>query len=256
MKYSLSKLVTALFCFAILSTTVVQAQDPQQYQASVYGFMGSDPHVTPWGNNMGRSFDIPASKGGEDYILLSNPDYADGLGLEIQIRTQVNDHWSFVRAVGIRIGDETFEIEASASDYTAAPRYWVNGKEHDTADTITSFASNVVAADMLPLNSKQYRFEADLSIFEGDKIVVETFGPYCRVDMYTYGSFDSHSGLLGTFPQGIKLGRDESTIFGDDDGEAFAQEWKVVPAQDGTLFHATAATSARSSNSRLSRASA
>ena len=80
--------------------------------------------VNTW---VGEAFDY---HGQCDLVLVKDPDFADGLGLDIQIRTKLIRFWSYIKQAAIRIGDDILEIEGSAdpeadaSYSTAAPLHW------------------------------------------------------------------------------------------------------------------------------------
>ena len=40
-------------------------------------------------------------------VLVKDPSFADGLGIQIQIRTKLVRYWSYIRSVAINIGDAT-----------------------------------------------------------------------------------------------------------------------------------------------------
>ena len=220
----------ALF-LVLLFACVGNVQGQQgQHHASIYAFPGSDPHVQPWGN--GDHFEF---QGNQDYILLQNPDYADGLGLDIHIRTIASDWWSYISAAVVRVGHVTLELDAS--------HFWVDGNEM-VLDTKASSPAGIdvqkqgiVHANIRQLNSQQFQLHANLLDEDGGDVVrFETFQDFIRVDVYSQNgeSFSSSFGLLGSFPEGIKVARDRTTILNDD--AAFVEEWKVLP-RDGNLFH-------------------
>ena len=47
-----------------------------------------------------------------DLVLLHNPDFMNGLGMDIHIRTKIESFWSSVESAVIKIGDHTMEIRA------------------------------------------------------------------------------------------------------------------------------------------------
>merc|ERR1712125_149749 len=77
--------------------------DKTKYSAS--GAKG-DPHFKLWD---GEAYDFH----GICYlVLLHNPEFNNGLGMDIHIRTKKMKHWSYIKTAVIRIGNESFEVMA------------------------------------------------------------------------------------------------------------------------------------------------
>ena len=47
-------------------------------------------------------------------VLAKDPNFADGLGLDAQIRTKVVRYWSYIKSSAIRIGEDILEVEGGA----------------------------------------------------------------------------------------------------------------------------------------------
>merc|ERR1712232_217974 len=77
-----------------------------------------------------------------------------------------------------------------------------------------------------------------IEINEEERIKIKTWNDFVSVDIFggrsNSGSFDGSLGLMGSFPEGITLARDGTTIL--DDMNVFGQEWQVLPSE-GQLFH-------------------
>jgi hypothetical protein len=72
---------------------------------------GGDPHFRAWN---GKYY----SYHGEcDLIMIENPSFQDGLGIELHIRTQINDFYSVISSASIRIGSDILEIDQSNMYY-------------------------------------------------------------------------------------------------------------------------------------------
>jgi hypothetical protein len=78
-----------------------------------------DPHFVMW-NQKHFSF-----HGQCDLVFYSNSKFASGAGMIIQLRTEIRDHWSFIRSMAIRVGDQTFEIEKKDGP---GMNFYYNGK--------------------------------------------------------------------------------------------------------------------------------
>jgi len=74
-----------------------------------HGNGGLDPHFRKLN---GKLF----SYHGEcDLVFVSSSSFASGAGLDIHIRTEIRKTYSFIAAVAMRVGNETFEMEGKHS---------------------------------------------------------------------------------------------------------------------------------------------
>lgn len=179
-----------------------------------------DPHFTLWG---GHHYDF---HGACDLVLVKNSEFNDGLGLDIHLRTKFMKHWSYIDSAVLRIGKDTLEVKGSKEDTL----YWINGEfQGDISQGIGGFSLEFEQPNSL---SKQFIVNTG----EEESIVIRTFKELVRVDIVdpSIESFGKSEGMIGSFPMGEKLGRDQQTLF-DDDVE-FGKEWQVLADED-MLFH-------------------
>jgi hypothetical protein len=117
-----------------------------------------------------------------DMILTKDDTFANGLGLELQIRTKLVRFWSYIRNAAIRIGDDILEIEGSADPVLTEANndYWINFEYQGELTTLGGFPVKHHLKDMY--QSKRW-FEIDLSSkYSGQKIDISTFKEFVRVD--------------------------------------------------------------------------
>lgn len=76
-----------------------------------------DPHVKTW---VGQQYDY---HGECDLVLVSSEKFANGLGLDIHIRTTIRDDWSYISATALRIGEDILEVHSFG-------KYYLNGVEN------------------------------------------------------------------------------------------------------------------------------
>jgi len=193
-----------------------------------------DPHFETW---QGEHFEF---HGQCDMILTRDLNFADGLGLDVQIRTKLVRFWSYIKRAAIRIGDDILEVQGSM-DPEPGPReaqYWYNleykGLAKTADKTIGGFPLKISHSGV----SKSF-FEIDLdSKYPGQKIVLSTFREFVRVDFRHASAevFGNTVGMLGDFKTGNLLARDGVTEI--DDFVHLGNEWQVLPA-DYMLFHDT-----------------
>jgi hypothetical protein len=70
-----------------------------------------------WKNNYNEYY------GQCDTVLAKDQEFANGLGLEVQIRTKLVRYWSFIESTAIRIGDDILEIRGSGDAENTEPVY-------------------------------------------------------------------------------------------------------------------------------------
>lgn len=179
-----------------------------------------DPHIKTW---TGEQYDF---HGACDLVLLLNPGFKNGLGMDIHMRTKFTRQWSYIDTAVIRIGDETLEVGGGGDKN----RYWINKVANgDLSKGISGFPISFEQ-----VNSKQREFTVDLG--GGEAISFKTWKDFVRVDTHNASptNFGSSLGLMGTYSKGQKLARDNSTII--EDANEFGQEWQVL-ITELRLFH-------------------
>jgi len=166
-----------------------------------------------------------------DLLLARDPEFADGLGLNVQIRTKLVRFWSYIKSAAIRIGDDILEVQGT-DDLKEGIPYWFN----------LEFKAEVTAIGGFPVSfikkgRSKRSFEIDLdSKFPGQKIVISTYREFVRVD-FVNGSSESYGksvGVLGDFNTGRTLARDGKTELND--YIQLGNEWQVQPSE-GMFFH-------------------
>jgi len=183
-----------------------------------------DPHFETWS---GKKYDF---HGGCDLVLLRNPDFSNGLGMHVHIRTKINrdNSWSSIDSAVIQVGDHKLEVVGGAGGGS----YWINNGEKTQLQTGNA-ALGEFPVHFVRINDHQTRLRIDLG--NRDAIAIETFKDFVRVNVGNKSdkSFGGSTGLLGRYPDGLKIGRDGATVF--EDSNEFGQEWMVHPS-DAILF--------------------
>jgi len=165
-------------------------------------------------------------------VLTRDKKFADGLGLEVQIRTKLVRFWSYIKRATIRIGDDILEIEGNPDSADKTTHHWINFEYQGEASTIGGFPLSISSDD----GHKRF-FEIDLSSkFPGQKIMISSFREFVRVDFKgsTAAAYGNTVGMLGDFKTGDLLARDGVSKI--DDYLELGNEWQLLPADD-ILFH-------------------
>jgi len=177
-----------------------------------------DPHFTMW---TGEKYDF---HGACDLVLLQNPDFNNGLGMDIHIRTKFTKQWSYITSAVLRIGNDTFEVMAGVKN-----PHWINKVQGENLEHGVSGFSITFEQ----INSKSYEFRVDMR--DGSVIIFKTFGDFLKIDVEggKSNNFVNSRGLMGN-AEGEKVARDRDTII--EDNEAFGLEWQVLGTEP-MLFH-------------------
>jgi hypothetical protein len=180
-----------------------------------------DPHFRTWS---GEKYDF---HGVCDLVLLHNAE----MDMDVHIRTKRTRMWSYVSAAALRIGRDTLEVAGGTEN-----NYWINGKkgpEVTPSTTLPTFVSGH-PVQFKQVSSKSREFILDVS--DAIKITIRTWNGYVSLKFKgaSEETFGQSVGLLGAFPHGTKLSRDNSTVM--EDLNAFGQEWQVLPTEP-KLFH-------------------
>eukprot|EP00980_Cylindrotheca_fusiformis_P001035 scaffold279_cov90-Cylindrotheca_fusiformis.AAC.5 len=232
-----------------LCGAVFNATDMEEFQSSccLRSPSGSngDPHFRTWN---GGHFEY---HGQCDMILVKDDDFADGLGLQVQIRTKLVKFWSFIQNAAIRIGDDVLEMQGSPdlSVNKGNNHYWINSIYQGQVTTLGGFPVKANYAGKHKNkrwffskygggNKISRSFEIDLSSkYPGQKIVIGSYKEFVRVDFHNADAdtFGNSVGMLGEFASGKTLARDGITELND--YTKLGHEWQVLPEEDGMLFH-------------------
>lgn len=169
-----------------------------------------------------------------DLVMLKDESFADGAGIQIQIRTKMIRFWSYIRSVAVRIGDDILEVEGSADTVTDKKElfYFYNLHRAGAMETLGGFP---VTAHRR--SEKTQKFVIDLSSkYPGQSIEIMSFKEFVKVS-YVNGnelSVGKSVGMMGQFKTGKTLARDGETVVND--FNVYGAEWQVRP-EDEMLFH-------------------
>ena len=159
---------------------------------------------------------------------MDNPDFKDGLGMLIHIRTKIETWWSYVESAVVRIGDETVEIAGG----NQGEWLFINGTPNEPLEEKKWYMASVAG---LHLRYKQEGGNGEARIYFGNskskQLHLTTFGDFVKVNLDANQSnhYSGSHGLLGRFPDGKRVARDGETFI--EDVNQFGQEWQVKPEE-------------------------
>jgi hypothetical protein len=140
----------------------VDDDDDEEKCFNFGGKVNGDPHFSTWS---GEKYDF---HGQCDLVLVRNHGFADGLGMDIHIRTKIHNDWSAVESAAIKVGDDVFEISGRAG-------HWLNGvADHELPALLGRF--EVSLGNPGP-NTR--RFVVHLG--DGQKIRITTFKEFLSI---------------------------------------------------------------------------
>lgn len=203
-----------------------EEEEPPITAKSGSGGAFGDPHVRTW------SGEHYSYHGACDLVLMQNPDFANGLGMDIHIRNKRVKRWSYIDTAAIRIGSDILEVKGGKT----TNEFWVNGVQGnpqlENGVLEQTVAGYKVKFDWLTQGRR--RFVIDLG--NGEEVIFKTFKYFVRVNLKAKqeDNFKSSVGLMGTYPEGKKVARDHSSVI--EDYDQFGQEWQVAPGEP-MLFH-------------------
>lgn len=169
-----------------------------------------DPHFKTFGNEW---YDF---HGACDLVLMSNPDFGNGAGLDVHIRTVVRYAYSYIQTAAIRVGGELIQI----SEYG---EYVLNS----VANAATPYAmAGAYTFRHEKVDKNTDRFHFDLG--KGRSFTMQSYKDMLSFS-FNLPALDEELantvGLLGNYKTGERLGRDGVTAI--EDPVAFGQEWQV-----------------------------
>jgi len=163
--------------------------------------------------------------------LVRDPDFANGLGLDVHIRTKIVRYWSYIQSVAIRIGTNVLEIQGNSDSNLDHPNYWINF-EH--LGDLTTFAGFPVTQTTSGPHKRSYSIDLRTRI-PGHSLRIDLFREFVRVKLNGEKSaYRKTEGLLGDPITGKMLARDGVTELAD--YADFGNEWQVLPSEQ-KLFH-------------------
>jgi len=179
-----------------------------------------DPHFKTWN---GKQFDF---HGLCDLVLASNPKFGNGVGLDVHIRTKKTRQWSYVGSAAARIGDDILEVRGGKNS-----AFWINGVQGNVNTDELAIANYQIKYKNISETSK--KFVVDLG--DGEGIIFNTWNSFVSVQIENpkHKNFVGSVGLMGSFPEGLRIGRTNSIV---EDFNMFGQEWQVL-STERNLFH-------------------
>lgn len=183
-----------------------------------------DPHFTTWD---GTHFSY---HGACDMVFAKSPTFADGLGLDLQIRTEIKADWSRISNAAVKIGDDILEVLVDGSHY-------FNGVHHDIEDSPDAIAHYPLhtlrkCRGVVDSGCRNYKFFYQIDLGRGEMIEITAFKGFVNVEVKS--PLDEFIGLMGTSGKVGMIDRDGQTVLTDP--IAMASAWQVRD-NEPMIFH-------------------
>mmetsp|Transcript_17729 Transcript_17729/g.35633 ORF Transcript_17729/g.35633 Transcript_17729/m.35633 type:complete len:647 (-) Transcript_17729:235-2175(-) len=191
--------------------------DDQQIIVKPNG-VGGDPHFLLFKHERRSTF-----HGECDLVLFHNGNVVDNKDVDIHVRTTVQDFFSYVDSVAIKVGDDILEFLHDSVTLNQEP-------VAIAPDSLFKFGNGYSLS--IRKTQKKSFFWVEL----GEKITINVnSGRYMSASIS--GSDDAllgSLGIMGDFETGSQYARDGQTVV--ESFHDFGMEWQVNPLVDPTLF--------------------
>jgi len=179
------------------------------------------------------AFSSSFHSGGCDLVLVDAPEFNNGQGLKIHVRTKIDTWFSYVQSAVVQIGKDRFEAKGGFTS-----RRFIHNGHPLPMKRVTKkngiLPIKVGGFDVYYLTQRDHiSWKVSIHLPNGQFVSLRSIKEWMRVDIENPlpEYFGSASGLMGPFEGDLMLGRDGATIL--EDALEFGQEWQV---QEATLF--------------------
>lgn len=170
---------------------------------------GGDPHFRSW---TGGEFDY---HGECDLEFLRSENFHNGDGLEIQIRTEHEDWYSFISDAAIRIGSDILELAGEG-------KFVFNGESSSDLAALPVDIAGYHLEHYTKEREEATEYFYDIHLNDSEYIRVRSFKHFVFVTFApgVYNELSDSVGLMGNWETGALVGRD---------GETEMEEWALGP---------------------------
>ena len=180
---------------------------------------GGDPHLQLWGREK-YSF-----HGECDLVMVKSDQFKDNQGLDLHIRTTIQDYFSYIERAALRVGSNILEVQKKS--------ILLDGVQHKAKDLPLLFGDDEhkYTLSEVKMENKNYNvYKLDLG---SSSMVFKFYKQFLTIsiDGHTVDFGDS-VGLLGDYANGEMLGRRGQLI---SEAMDFGFEWQVT-ADEPMLF--------------------
>lgn len=164
-----------------------------------------------------------------DLVLVHSKDFHEGAGLDLHVRTTIQDYFSFIETAALRVGENKLQVWSS--------EFVLNGMKHFSSDLPMTFGDKFkYTITELPAsegqNPKFYKYYM-VDLNGQSHIIFKFYKQYLTISVSgSQNDFGDSDGLMGEYGSGEMISRDGNVI---SDFSQFGFEWQVNPT-DPLLF--------------------
>lgn len=160
-----------------------------------------------------------------DMVMTTSPSFASNLGLDLHIRTTVQNSYSYISAAALKIGSDVLEVYVE--DNVLAVYFNNQVVQSDGMSLPETFSGFPLKRKVLP-HGEAYK----ISLGRYEKLIISTLKNMLKIQVEAL--LPDTSGLLGTCGKPGLVGRNGTQIL---DEMEMGPEWQVRPGVHPTLFH-------------------
>jgi len=163
-----------------------------------------------------------------DLVVTHSKTFGNGKGLDLHIRTTMEEPYSYIESAAIRIGGSILEVNID-------DQFIIDGTKYTKEDLPLEFAGYALGAPYMYGTSTSY----NLDFGNGGRVAFRHYKPkghpnLLSVDIRGIGDdFQDAEGLMGSYPEGRRLSRAGEDMQWYNE---FGAEWQVRPGIDPILF--------------------
>jgi hypothetical protein len=185
---------------------------------------GGDPHIKRW-NRKHFSF-----HGECDLVMLHSDEFHKFTGLDLHVRTTVQDWYSYIEMAALRVGDYVMEVH---SQYLT-----LDGIEYTDHDLPLSFGGDFKYVINAPEVEEDTKFHGAkvyrVDLHDESWINFKVYKEFVFIEVSGHEEdFSDAMGLLGDYYNGNMVDRQGQRVY---DYDQFGFEWQVRPGVDANLF--------------------
>lgn len=152
--------------------------------------------------------------------MLHSDKFHGNQGLDLHIRTTIQDYFSYIEMAALRVGSSILEVRKES--------LLLDGIEHKTEDLPLVFGDEDHEYVLVQVDEgKKNRVTYQLDLGQSSSVVFKFYKQYLTISMNGNAvDFGDSVGLLGDYETGDMIGRNGQLV---DTAEQFGYEWQVQP---------------------------
>ena len=193
------------------------------FTISKNGGGGGDPHFQRWDHSH-ESF-----HGECDLVMVHSEQFHAGTGLDLHVRTKIEDYFSYIETAALRVGDTVLQFH---KDY-----FYLDGTKYTHADLPVTFGGafkyTIEEAELAMNKNSKFHFNYKVDLHQESSIIFKFYKKYLTIGVSGADKdFMDSQGLLGEYSTGNMVSRDGQVM---ENFVEYGFEWQVNP-EDPKLF--------------------